>query len=294
MTDDSRKQPTNDSPPAEEAAGNDLTGVKTHAKEYTLEPVNKGEGYGSWRASLPSLKRFEDKLAASLGITNARDRFLFDTGFNFILVVAIVLPVDLLFQYATQDTNSLSYYQTFMTHLLIWILSLAGVNAHYSTHTGTPVVSVEGLSAGWEIASACTGLHETLFIGLLVLLFRGVRPRVRVKWAVIFALIIFVETLLRILAGYPMERNLGFATWDRFHFYWWHYGQYAFIMLLFIIWVNTVAYKDILKQRKQKRKGQGGDEKECEAETFRTDESAAASAEHPLATKSAETYSGSP
>ena len=34
-----------------------------------------------------------------------------------------------------------------------------------------------------------------------------------------------------------------FSTWDKFHYFWWHTGQYALIMGMFVFWVMTIAGK---------------------------------------------------
>ena len=92
-----------------------------------------------------------------------------------------------------------------------------------------------------EIVSECTGLHETLFLSLLILCFRGVRPMVRVKWAIYAIIFIFIENLIRIISGYPLIHIFGVSTWETFHYFWWHSGQYALIMSLFVLWIMVVA-----------------------------------------------------
>ena len=64
---------------------------------------------------------------------------------------------------------------------------------------------------------------------------------VRAKWAIYAAFFIFVENLIRILSGYYLINIYDFSTWDKFHYFWWHTGQYALIMGVFILWVMTVA-----------------------------------------------------
>ena len=94
-----------------------------------------------------------------------------------------------------------------------------------------------------EIVAECTGLHETVFLSLLVLCFRGVKPMVRAKWALYAVIFIFVENLIRIISGYYLINMYDFSTWDKFHYFWWHTGQYALIMGMFVFWVMTIAGK---------------------------------------------------
>ena len=94
-----------------------------------------------------------------------------------------------------------------------------------------------------EIVAECTGLHETVFLGLLILCFRGVKPMIRAKWAIYAVIFIFVENLIRIISGYYLINMYDFSTWDKFHYFWWHTGQYALIMGVFVLWVMMVAGK---------------------------------------------------
>lgn len=254
--------PIPESDPSTEPAKEDPDHATPSSPEAEASPEEAGQESTSGeapppndRAALPSIQDLENRLAMTLGITKPRDRFMFDTAFNFLLVMVVVLPVDLIFQYYTQESTSLMPFQEFLAWAVKGALAVFGVRTLniYTSAEGSPTVSVPEIT-DWEITAQCTGLHETLFLALLVLLFRGVRPRVRIKWAGLFAIIIFFENMARILVGYPMEKAWGFDAWDRFHFYWWHYGQYLFIMTLFIIWVNTVAYKDILDQKRERKR----------------------------------------
>ena len=37
------------------------------------------------------------------------------------------------------------------------------------------------------------------------------------------------------------DKHLRFQYMDKFHYFWWHTGQYALIMGVFVLWVMTVA-----------------------------------------------------
>ena len=66
---------------------------------------------------------------------------------------------------------------------------------------------------------------------------------VRAKWAIYAVIFIFVENLIRIISGYYLINMYDFSTWDKFHYFWWHTGQYALIMGMFVFWVMTIAGK---------------------------------------------------
>ncbi len=48
---------------------------------------------------------------------------------------------------------------------------------------------------------------------------------------------------ISIISGYYLIILYDFSTWDKFHYFWWHTGQYALIMGIFVFWVMTVAGK---------------------------------------------------
>ena len=150
-----------------------------------------------------------------------------------------VLPIDLLFQHLTRGENSLLLYQQFLTWILYVIQSSLGIEVYIRGENSTILAYADIIDM--EIVAECSGLHETVFLSLLVLCFRGVRPMVRAKWAIYAAFFIFVENLIRILSGYYLINIYDFSTWDKFHYFWWHTGQYALIMGVFVLWVMTVA-----------------------------------------------------
>ena len=236
------------------------TGRTTSKEAGTEEPSEDGLAAiwatlaAIWTA-LPGIQDLEDRLAKALNITSSRDRFMFDTAFNFIIILFAAIIVDMFYLAMTQDVNSLYHIQKLIAKTLVAILKFQGLESGYfEVQGGTPAVSTPGLTASWEITKDCSGIRETLFLGVLVLCFRGVRWQVRVKWAIIFSVVIFVENLIRILSNYPIEQTYDFATWDKFHYYWWNIGQYFVVMTLFMLWVIFVAQKDIMEQERELRR----------------------------------------
>ena len=187
------------------------------------------------------LDKGEVYLCKSFNATKKVEKVLVGVAYNFFLVMAFVLPIDLLFQYLTRAENSLLFYQKFITWVLYVIESAFGIGVYIRGEHGT-VLSYDDM-IDMEIVAECTGLHETVFLSLLIICFRGVKPMVRAKWALCAIIFIFIENLIRIISGYPLIHIFGFSTWDKFHYFWWHTGQYALIMALFVLWVMVVAGK---------------------------------------------------
>ena len=187
------------------------------------------------------LDKGEVYLCKSFNATKKVEKVLVGVAYNFLLVMAFVLPIDLLFQYLTRAENSLLFYQKFITWVLYVIESAFGIGVYIRGEHGTGLSYDDMIDM--EIVAECTGLHETVFLSLLIICFRGVKPIVRAKWAIYAIIFIFIENLIRIISGYPLIHIFGFSTWDKFHYFWWHTGQYALIMALFVLWVMVVAGK---------------------------------------------------
>ena len=185
------------------------------------------------------LDNAEKYLCESFDAKKKSEKVLVGVAFNFLLVMLFVLPIDLLFQHLTRGENSLLLYQQFLTWVLYVIQSSLGIEVYIRGENSTILAYADIIDM--EIVAECSGLHETVFLSLLVLCFRGVKPMVRAKWAIYAAIFIFVENLIRILSGYYLINIYDFSTWDKFHYFWWHTGQYALIMGMFVLWVMTVA-----------------------------------------------------
>ena len=185
--------------------------------------LNKGEAY----------------LCESFNAKKKSEKVLVGIAYNFSLVMFFVVPIDLLFQELTKGENSLLLYQQFLTWIIYVIESSLGIEVFIRGEYSTTLVYRDMIDL--EIVSECTGLHETVFLSLLILCFRGVKPMIRLKWAAYSVIFIFIENLVRILSSYPIVHTWEVSTWEKYHYFWWHTGQYALIMSLFVLWIMIVA-----------------------------------------------------
>lgn len=200
-----------------------------------------------------------------------RDRFIMSFAIYFTVLMMVVFIADLLAQMVYEDSDSLYPLQVGEAEIIarvqrdIFQIDVTRVNTTLYYNVDEPwrgrSLSKEEKVGGFnlEIDSVCTGFHETVFLSVLIIGFRGVPLKLRVKWAAIFSLIIFVENLFRIFALYPMALYWGRDFEEWFHYYWWHYGQYAFIMTLFGLWFIFVARRYISLETIPQSKNDGGE-----------------------------------
>ena len=194
------------------------------------------------------LDKGENYLCKSFNAEKKSEKVMVGVAYNFSLVMFFVVPIDLLFQELTEGENSLLLYQQFLTWVIYLIDSAFGIEVFIRGEYSTKLVYTDMIDL--EIVSECTGLHETVFLSMLILCFRGVKPMVRLKWAGYAIIFIFIENLIRILSSYPIIHTWEVSTWETYHYFWWHVGQYALIMSMFVLWIMIVAGKPSNKSPK--------------------------------------------
>ena len=195
------------------------------------------------------LDKGENYLCNAFNAQKKSEKVLVGVAYNFSLVMFFVVPIDLLFQELTKGENSLLLYQQFLTWVIYVIERAFGIEVFIQGEYSTKLVYVDMIDL--EIVSECTGLHETVFLSMLILCFRGVKPMVRMKWAAYAIIFIFIENLIRIMSSYPIVHTWEVSTWEKYHYFWWHTGQYALIMSLFVLWIMIVAGKPSNKSPKK-------------------------------------------
>jgi len=240
-----------------------------HESEHVPEKEKEGSGSHSLKGQVNHLfagaKRrydeFIEKGKRKLGFyhpdVTENDRFLMSFLIYFMFLFMVVFIADYGAQKIYEDSNSLESLQEAEAEIVYRVqkdyfdmpvtLNESSKTLWYDTsaewrgHTMSKDDRIGGF--GLQIDSVCTGFHEIVFLSVLVLGFRGVPVKLRIKWVIILDIIVFVENLFRIFALYPMAMYWGrdFEAW--FHHYWWHYGQYLFIMSLFVLWFFLVARK---------------------------------------------------
>jgi len=119
---------------------------------------------------------------------------------------------------------------------------------------GVPITMTSGTSFfyalpepgfGVEIIPLCIGLGEMLFFSFLLLFFRGVHWRCKVKGLAIFLPVVFAINIFRLLLLYPLAQAYGVeAMWD-IHWHIWKWGMFAVIMALFTVWYMFIARNQI-------------------------------------------------
>jgi len=204
-----------------------------------------------------------------------RDRFIIHFSLYFLALIVMVFIADLAAISVYEESNSLEPLQRLETKLVAeFQKEVMGIDVWYNGtvlfydedqefwgHTLTEREKVGGVS--FEVSATCSGFHETVFLSVLILGFYGVPMKKKLKWAGIFAVVIFIENLFRMIILFPYYLIYGKDKGELLHYNWWHHYQYVFIMALFMLWFYFVAWKDIDEQldklEGKDEKNEGGD-----------------------------------
>ena len=204
-----------------------------------------------------------------------RDRFIIHFSLYFLALIVMVFVADLAAISIYEESNSLEPLQRLETRLVAeFQKQVMGIDVRYNGtvllydveqefrgHTLTEREKVGGVS--FKVSATCSGFHETVFLSVLILGFYGVPMKKKLKWTGIFAVVIFVENLFRMIIIFPYYLIYGKDEGELLHYNWWHHYQYVFIMTLFMLWFYFVAWKDIDKQldklEGKDEKNDGGD-----------------------------------
>jgi len=186
-----------------------------------------------------------------------RDRYIIHFSLYFLGLIVVVFVVDLAAVSLYENSTSLYPLQRIETVLIGEIQQhLLGIDVYYRDitlyynenqeflgYTLSQREKIGGVS--FKITATCSGFHETVFLSVLILGFYGVELKKKLKWAGIFAVVIFIENLIRIIILFPYYLIYGRDKGEMLHYYWWNYYQYVFIMTLFMLWFYFVAWKDV-------------------------------------------------
>lgn len=105
---------------------------------------------------------------------------------------------------------------------------------------------INGRGEPIQIVSACTALCEMSLVATIILVFRGPKMKKRLIWAGIFAGVIYVENIIRLVMNYPLFHYLGEDGWQTYHNLWMAYGQLLVVMILLGIYAVFIANKEIV------------------------------------------------
>ena len=113
------------------------------------------------------------------------------------------------------------------------------------------------------VSDECAGVHEMIFITVLIMMTTGVPQRLRMKSAAIACGIVFVLNIIRLLVLYPIALSgcaenpnmLGCEQpMHEFHSFVYQWGFLLVLVLMWLIWFKWVNASDLIRKENESGK----------------------------------------
>ena len=165
---------------------------------------------------------------------------------NLVAISVSLFIIETAFVLLTPSPNSLYPIQVIETQIVFHIQKALGMPVEIGREP-TQIIYNSGSDLDMWIATACTGIHEIVFLSALMIGSRGAKIKTKAKWICIFGVFLFVENLVRLITFYPIGRWIGADLMWPLHYYFWKYGHLGIILTLFCFWFLFVVWrKEIL------------------------------------------------
>lgn len=176
-----------------------------------------------------------------------------------------LLVVELFYWFITQPTNTLGFIQE--SEAWIWYhlteLIYGSGSASLSEYNGwTTLVTLRHENFYYDqvrlyVSDECAGVHEMLFISVLIMMTSGVPQRLRIKSAIVACGIVYVLNIVRLVVLYPLaidgcNENPNMLGCEQpmhdFHTFVYEWGFLIILVIMWLIWFKWVNGGDRIKQ----------------------------------------------
>jgi exosortase/archaeosortase family protein len=183
-----------------------------------------------------------------------------------------LLLVEVFYWFITQPANTLGLIQE--SEAWIWYqlteLIYGPGAATLSEHNGWTTLVTLRHPDFWAdqirlyVSDECAGVHEMLFITVLIMMTSGVPQRLRIKSAVVACGIIYVLNIVRLLLLYPLavsgcveNPNLMYceAPMHEFHIFVYKWGFMIILILMWLAWFKWVNAGELIRKEQISSRG---------------------------------------
>ena len=188
----------------------------------------------------------------------------------FRIPIALLL-VEVFYWFITQPTNTLGVIQELEAWIWFQLTNLiyGPGTAVLSEYNGwTTMVTLKhasfwGNNIYLYVSDECAGVHEMIFITVLIMMTTGVPQRLRMKSAAIACGIVFVLNIIRLLVLYPIALSgcaenpnmLGCEQpMHEFHSFVYQWGFLLVLVLMWLIWFKWVNASDLIRKENESGK----------------------------------------
>jgi exosortase/archaeosortase family protein len=185
---------------------------------------------------------------------DSRQKKLFETLVFLLKLLVFAVPL-----YAIMSFQGILYpLQAAVTHNVLWLMGLAGLDASAS---GFLITAGEIV---FLVSEDCTGWKSMLLLAALVLSVPGASPKRRLAGLAAGIPLIYAGNLFRILAVVFVWRSYGLGPATAVHDYLWQAGLIFLVLAAWTVWlawawnIGPWKGKTLIKRRRKLIKPEGG------------------------------------
>ena len=189
-------------------------------------------------------------------------------GKTYLRIPAALLLVEAFYWFITQPTNTLGLIQE--SEAWIWYhlteLIYGPGSATLSEYNGWTTLVTLKHPDFWAdqirlyVSDECAGVHEMIFISVLIMMTTGVPQRLRIKSALIACAIVYILNIVRLLVLYPIAISgcadnpnvLGCEQpMHDFHSFVYQWGFLIVLVIMWLVWFKWVNAGDLIRKENE-------------------------------------------
>ncbi|MGB1475582.1 MAG: exosortase/archaeosortase family protein [Candidatus Poseidoniaceae archaeon] len=191
-----------------------------------------------------------------------------DLGKTYLRIPAALLLVEAFYWFITQPTNTLGLIQE--SEAWIWYhlteLIYGPGSATLSEYNGWTTLVTLKHPDFWAdqirlyVSDECAGVHEMIFISVLIMMTTGVPQRLRIKSALVACGVVYILNIVRLLVLYPLAISgcadnpnmLGCEQpMHDFHAFVYQWGFLIVLVIMWLVWFRWVNAGDLIRKENE-------------------------------------------
>ena len=191
---------------------------------------------------------------------------------GYLRIPLALLLVEMFYWFITQPTNTLGVIQESEAWIWYHLLELiyGPGTATLSEYNGWTTLVTLKHPDFWAdqirlyVSDECAGVHEMLFITVLIMMSSGVPQRLRIKSALVACVIVYILNIARLVALYPLAmsgcaENPNMMGCEQpmhdFHAFVYQWGFLIVLILMWLAWFKWVNAGDLIRKEQASGKG---------------------------------------
>jgi len=191
---------------------------------------------------------------------------------SYLRIPLALLLVEMFYWFITQPTNTLGLIQESEAWIWYHLLELiyGPGSATLSEYNGWTTLVTLRHPDFWAdqirlyVSDECAGVHEMLFITVLIMMSSGVPQRLRIKSAVVACVIVYILNIARLVVLYPLAvsgcaDNPNMIGCEQpmhdFHAFVYQWGFLIVLILMWLAWFKWVNAGDLIRKEQASGKG---------------------------------------